>query len=1076
MYSFDGDFRRRPVVSLRGASKKEATASLLQRNQEERRKREAERNRLRSATKIQSFVRGSLCRHKLKRSHRREWDERVTAAARELVDVQTMSSLQRLLIHFYNSTEDMQRLNWLCQCLLKQRETSIRLLQQEHQTWLHQMMHILQMCCRLLEAPSSTPVPMPLRMLEVYTDLSTYQQYGITVEDAVRIVASLQMHLVQNGYYKSVRCFINERLPPGIDITRPPPIAQTALDLTLRPVHITATSPALRGQRNLVLCSLCQELLCRQSSEQISEFLIPALAHRKSGIQPEQLVEALVPTVSSGDMSLDSQGVQLGVEPSPWLLYAVMTIVGPYIDEFSPDLVIRYLLLLRALLPTLPSADRLHLMMMADDDSDMEEDLERDIGEFGNASTISEIREQCVRQVNSPAHVKCLIATTTQGNVPALTALCTLCHALMVDHKLHVPRSKLLYSLAINKAFIRHLWSTLRTVSSISVTGTHIPLLQTISRGIDLPTSDINRIIPLLSVFCSLFGHLLVSLHDSEFYGEDSDPNKTSLMPFSIEELVHMSLALGNACLGMVELAYPETTPSVTSEYSLAMASVGVRRRLDPKKAEKVMATWLYVFKVTTQLVKQLHARDIRRPFCPLNHWLAPNVHVYADQKSRGVRGHGGRMYRPRRLQLLAQPIPDDEEGPPPSTHMARRLVILAELPFVVPFEERVQVFREWVAADKQESQGDFAGFLPGKSIDIIVRRNYIYEDAYDRLRPENEPDLRKKLRVTLKNAQGLDEAGIDGGGISREFLSQLLRTAFDPNRGFFKTTTDELLYPSPQSAYLLEDFTKHYYFIGRMMGKILYENLLVEIPFASFFLSKILSRHSNVDIHHLASLDPVMYKNLLFLKHYKDDVTDLDLTFTVMDNEFGEAQVHELKPGGGEIPVTAANRIEYIHLMADFRLNKQIRPHILSFRQGLADVIDLEWLRMFDHQELQVLISGASMPIDVDDLRQHTNYSGGYKDDSPVIKNFWRVVTSMTNAQRRHLLKFVTSCSRPPLLGFKELYPAFCIHHGGSESGRLPTASTCMNLLKLPEFHDEKTLREKLLYAIESGAGFELS
>jgi ubiquitin-protein ligase E3 C len=32
------------------------------------------------------------------------------------------------------------------------------------------------------------------------------------------------------------------------------------------------------------------------------------------------------------------------------------------------------------------------------------------------------------------------------------------------------------------------------------------------------------------------------------------------------------------------------------------------------------------------------------------------------------------------------------------------------------------------------------------------------------------------------------------------------------------------------------------------------------------------------------------------------------------------------------------------------------------------------------------------------------------------------------------------------------------------------------MNLLKLPEFKDEETLRSKLLYAIQAGAGFELS
>lgn len=32
------------------------------------------------------------------------------------------------------------------------------------------------------------------------------------------------------------------------------------------------------------------------------------------------------------------------------------------------------------------------------------------------------------------------------------------------------------------------------------------------------------------------------------------------------------------------------------------------------------------------------------------------------------------------------------------------------------------------------------------------------------------------------------------------------------------------------------------------------------------------------------------------------------------------------------------------------------------------------------------------------------------------------------------------------------------------------------MNLLKLPEFPDEKLMTDKLVYAIQSGAGFELS
>ncbi len=59
--------------------------------------------------------------------------------------------------------------------------------------------------------------------------------------------------------------------------------------------------------------------------------------------------------------------------------------------------------------------------------------------------------------------------------------------------------------------------------------------------------------------------------------------------------------------------------------------------------------------------------------------------------------------------------------------------------------------------------------------------------------------DLRKKLRVMFVNSQGLTEPGIDGGGVFREFLSDVLKTGFDPNRGYFSTTPDGQLYPNPQ-------------------------------------------------------------------------------------------------------------------------------------------------------------------------------------------------------------------------------------------------------------------------------------
>lgn len=52
---------------------------------------------------------------------------------------------------------------------------------------------------------------------------------------------------------------------------------------------------------------------------------------------------------------------------------------------------------------------------------------------------------------------------------------------------------------------------------------------------------------------------------------------------------------------------------------------------------------------------------------------------------------------------------------------------------------------------------------------------------------------------------------------------------------------------------------------------------------------------------------------------------------------------------------------------------------------------------------------------------------TGGYSADHPVIRVFWRVVEGFTDEEKRKLLKFVTSCSRPPLLGFKVRGPAVC-------------------------------------------------
>ncbi len=103
--------------------------------------------------------------------------------------------------------------------------------------------------------------------------------------------------------------------------------------------------------------------------------------------------------------------------------------------------------------------------------------------------------------------------------------------------------------------------------------------------------------------------------------------------------------------------------------------------------------------------------------------------------------------------------------------------------------------------------------YIPSLTILVFIKNVQYYLFS--------EPNLKLKMQIQLINFAGLDEAGIDGGGIFREFMSELIKTAFDANRGFFKITNDRLLYPNPQAGMFVEDYTQHYYFIGRILGKV---------------------------------------------------------------------------------------------------------------------------------------------------------------------------------------------------------------------------------------------------------------
>ena len=68
----------------------------------------------------------------------------------------------------------------------------------------------------------------------------------------------------------------------------------------------------------------------------------------------------------------------------------------------------------------------------------------------------------------------------------------------------------------------------------------------------------------------------------------------------------------------------------------------------------------------------------------------------------------------------------------------------------------------------------------------------------------------------------------------------------------------------------------------------------------------------------------------------YEGEAEDLGLTFSVEDDVFGKRHVHELCPGGDDMAVTSANKLLYVHLVADWHLNRRLGKPASSFAAGL--------------------------------------------------------------------------------------------------------------------------------------------
>jgi len=394
------------------------------------------------------------------------------------------------------------------------------------------------------------------------------------------------------------------------------------------------------------------------------------------------------------------------------------------------------------------------------------------------------------------------------------------------------------------------------------------------------------------------------------------------------------------------------------------------------------------------------------------------------------------------------------------------------------------------------DEEGEMMMWLDGSIREQVkIKRASLYKDSMETLNKLGEK-LKHKIQVTFINKHGAEEPGIDGGGVFKEFLDDLIKDGFasgDDNEmeggapRLFSITAKQQQLTMNLDLIQDESMLVHYEFLGRVLGKAVYESILVEPQFCLPFLNQLLGKVNTLE--DLKNYDEEYYKNLNKLRYFtEEEIEDMGLTFELTvggTSPNSSPRTVNLVRSGRSIPVTKKNVLQYSQAVANELLNVLGARQTRAFLRGFRDLIKVAWIRLFSAKELQKLISGddSIRGIDVNSLKKSVQYLGGYHESQPYIQDFWDILENeLTPEQQRKFLRFMTSCSRQPLLGFSSLEPFPAIQQIRlkseelSKNSRLPTSSTCMNLLKLPNYQDRNLLKEKLLAAVESGAGFELT
>lgn len=272
---------------------------------------------------------------------------------------------------------------------------------------------------------------------------------------------------------------------------------------------------------------------------------------------------------------------------------------------------------------------------------------------------------------------------------------------------------------------------------------------------------------------------------------------------------------------------------------------------------------------------------------------------------------------------------------------MSGSFSLLVLNPRVLDFDNK----RNWFT---QQLRKKPAGRDVGGPINLNVRRQDVFNDSYRVLAGKSGEAIKYgKLNVKFHG-----EEGVDAGGVTREWYTVIAQSIFNPGYCLFEPcAADQLTYQPSRQSWVNPEHIGFFRFIGKIIGKAIYDGRLLDAYFSRAFYKQMLGR--KVDIRDLESVDPEYHKSLVWM--LENDITNVvDLDFTLEVDEFGAKQVVDLKENGSQIPVTEENKQEYVKLVVENRLETAIKDQVKAFLDGFYEIIPRSLISIFDPDQLE--------------------------------------------------------------------------------------------------------------------------